>query len=487
MKPPAGSLLARITDAVLAKPGVRGWLSPAIQLVLIVLWYPLLLFLLGAPALFELMSSLRVGVSRLWHAMGLASPYTLSLTGSSGDLASGELLTTLGVLLIAVPVTGVLAYIPFTLLGVVPRKHPEGELRVFVRCWWRAALWATLLVPIGACAIAVLGSWDARYWVFEVPDWVLIVLVNGCLWAYFLGAPTFLGARELRFRRQRLARWRPVCPECAYSLRRLHGDRCPECGTPFPTTSRTFRRWAIQRLIWDRASRGSLLIAYLRSAFTITFCPCRAGRRLGIPDRYGRAVRWAVAHLLLAVLICTAGGGEPWRVGWVLRHLSDAALSQAPETAQTRLPSTGRVIVWTLQSLIAWLIALGLLPLLGMTLGAAVPGCHPVAKRGIVKWSLYASFIILPVLIAWYAARVAAMPWRQQGTLFVFVYGYLRRPPLALLAGLYALWWARGVCVNPYLHKRGFNVLLVNWFVFVAAWLMLTWVLLNPGPLEDLL
>jgi hypothetical protein len=385
-------------------------------------------------------------------------------------------------------VTGVLAYLPFTLLRVVPRKHPEGELRVFVRCWWRAALWATLLLPVGACGVAVLKSWDARYWIFQAPDWVFIILVNGWLWAYFLGAPSFLGIRELRFRRrQRLARWRPVCPECAYSLRRLHADRCPECGTPFPTTSRTFRRWAVQRLIWDRASRGSLLFAYLRSAFAIAFCPCRAGARLGIPDRYGRAVRWAVAHLLLAALLCTAIGDEPWRVSRVLQHLSGAPSYQAPEIAQQQSPSTGRVTVWTLQSLTAWLIALGLLPLLGMTLGAAVPGRHPVAKRGIVKWSLYASFIILPVLVTWYAVGVAAMPWGQQSTLFVFVSGYLRQPPLMLPAGLYALWWARGVCVNPYQRKRGFNVLLVNWFVFMAAWFILTRVLLNPGPLEDLL
>lgn len=172
-------------------------------------------------------------------------------------------------------------------------------------------------------------------------------------------------------------------------------------------------------------------------------------------------------------------------MGWVLQHLSDAPSFQATEIAQQQSSSTGRVIVWTLQSLIAWLIGLGLLPLLGMTLGATVPGRHPAAKRGIVKWSLYASFIILPVLITWYAARVAAMPWRQQGTPVVFVYGYLCRPSLTLLAGLYALWWARGVCVNPYLRKRGFKVLLVNWFIFMAAWLMLTWVLLNPGPLED--
>ena len=487
MKPPADSLLARIADAALSKPGVKGWLPVAIQLVLIVLWYPLLLFLLSGPVLAELTSSLRVGASRPWYAMEHTATYTLSLTRGSGDLGYADPLPALWAWLIAAPVTGVLAYLPFTLLGVVPRKHPEGELRVFVRCWWRAALWATLLFPVGACGMAVLESWDARYWIFQAPDWVFIILGNGWLWAYFLGAPSFLGARELRFRRrQRLARWRPVCPECAYSLRRLHADRCPECGTPFPTTSRTFRRWAIQRLIWDRTNRGSLLFAYLRSAFTIAFCPCRAGRRLGIPDRYGRAIRWAAAHVLLAVLICTAAGGEPWRVGWLLQHLSGAPTFQAPEIAQTQLPSTGRVIVWTLQSLIAWLIALALLPLLGMTLGAAVPGRHPVAKRGIVKWSLYASLIILPASVVWYAVRFASMPWRQS-IFIVLAYGHPSRPPLALLAGLYALWWARGVCVNPYLRKRGFKVLLVNWFMFMAAWLMLTWVLLNPGPLEDLL
>ena len=66
----------------------------------------------------------------------------------------------------------------------------------------------------------------------------------------------------------RVSRWRPVCPDCGYSLRGATSDRCPECGVPYPTTARTYRRWAVRRLPWDRLHRGSLLIAYFKSPFS---------------------------------------------------------------------------------------------------------------------------------------------------------------------------------------------------------------------------
>ena len=460
------SILVNIGDAVTARPTAKSRVAIIVQLLLILLWHPIIL--VGCETAFGLAVDF---TSWYWQQIDLASLVMRAISSlypSEGKIISFFCLLTFWSTVV-VALEGAIAYIPFRI--VTRRVRPVWFL--FCRSWWRACLWGTAVMLVFASTQALLP-------VQPIFEWLPL-----CMWIYLLAAPAFLARKELHQQR-RLSHWRPVCPECGYSLRKLHSDRCPECGVGFPTSSRTFRRWAIQRLSWDRLQRGSLVFSYLCSAATIVFCPCRAARRLSIPDRRGRAIRWGVVHVFLAALLCATLGQEMYLVHWMFQSLLDSPFVM-PELTELWRPPAGRVLLWSLQSLITWSMAVASLPMLGMALGIVVPGRHPAARFGIVKWSLYTSIVIILVLTAWYGSVLSLVPWRPEPVYVTLQYISVPCPPLLLPAGLYSIWWARGVCVNPYLRVRGLKVFLVNWFVFMTMWLVLTKLLLAPGPLVDLL
>lgn len=471
---------ARRGQHLLTRTVVTGWRATLLQLATIYLLHALFFVVVFHPAFEKRLIELGNAASRyLYHAC--LTPSSQTTTPSDDREPSNDWLVGLAWLLLAgVPLAGVVAWLPFTILIRLPRSHPDGELRLFIRSWYRMCLWAMLALPAGAC----LGFFISQY---ELPDWLALacgaVMLTGLL-GFLFGTPAFFAHRELKPRRRRLPRWRPECPECGYSLRRAAGERCPECGEAFPTTQRTFRRWAVQRLLWDRRKRGSLLFAYIRTVFAITFCPCRAARRLAMPDRLGRTIRWGAVHVLLAVMLCAVLASDAYYLDWLVKGWGEAWI-EPPELAELHRPPGGRVLLWWSQSFCAWLVAIGLLPMLGIGLGMGVPGRHPAARRAITKWSLYATSII--AIVAALTCVWAARRFAWGGFPLVVRSAELPKALITVLAVLYGMYWARGLSANPYLRRRGVRVFLLNWLAFVAVWFVLTSLLFAPGPLKELL
>ena len=372
---------------------------------------------------------------------------------------------------VLIALEGALAYLLFRVF-VPTAPH---VLERFVRNWWRACLWGTVLAPPAAILWALLPPHYLLDWTGPVP--LLAGMVVG----------PAIAARLDRPRRPRRSRWRPVCPECGYNLRRATGECCPECGSAFPTRSRVFRRWAIQRLIWDRKRRGSIPVAYLRTVLTILIRPCRAARGLVMPDRRGRAVRWALFHVALAALIGLMFSSDMYFTHWVFSRFWLSPWVSREVMLLSEPPAT-RVSAWAIQSYAAWFVALGVIPLIGVMLSVLAPGRRWVARMAAVKWSLYCSAALPCVIGVWGGLKLSWLPWSRVPALYILTSANVEIPfSIAVPAVLCALWWSRGVSVNPYLRRRGMAVFLLNGYLFVLIWLLLTQLLLAPGSLAELL
>lgn len=457
--------LANIAGAFLARPATTGVGVAVLQLLFIVTWHALML---GVPALVALAE---LGWFDTWLYHGLPKLDEITIPFLDVTLASSFtfLFSAQFAAMEAVVVWGV--YRLF-----VPRRH--STFFGFVRAWWRNCLWGMLAVPFVPVVVEFLPE-SAR-------DWLLCVLPV----AYLVVGPGWWARRELGLRFGRL-RWRPECPECGYSLRRLTTDRCPECGVQFPTPAPTYRRWARRRLRWDRRDRGNLVVAYIKTVLAIVCCPCRAARGIIIPNRFPRALRWALVHLALYALLHAALSPDVIQSAAVQAVLSPSMPAWARAEAAQNTPAA-RILLWSAQSFAAWLIALATFPALGSALGALVPGRHPAARRGIIKWSLYGC--VLPPLagVGLTTARWVRVGWRlwpdynNVSMLLNDVLSHDYVPPLILFATSYGVWWAAGVAGNPYLRRRGLGVFLLNAVSFVVAYYLLAEVVF-PGPLVELL
>jgi hypothetical protein len=436
-----------LAAALLGRPGADGAGVAVLQLLLIVLWH-LMLFL--GPAV------LQGGWKGLLLPADLASLLASAFVGCVGA-------------------EGLLAYIPYR---IVTRRE-RFSFRYFTRLWWRTCLWGLLALPV-----AVLSDYRTLS--------PLTVLLPYLLAAYLLAGPAWLAHRERRPHVRR-TRWQPVCPECGYSLRRLTSDRCPECGEAFPTPSRVYRRWANRRPPWERKARGSAFFAYVRTVLLIIFRPTRAARGVVIPDRYGKAIRWAIFHLVVVALLGTACVSQPYFRDLVLTRVTNPNWG----FFATLKPSGGDLLAWSTQSLVMWLAALSSFPLVGIALAIAAPGRHPAARRAIVKWSLYGFAGVsvglgLMILVSVVPTLVIALA--STGAIRINLarwYGFLGSTlPLHWLtvwALLYGCWWAMGNAANPYLRRRGWAVFLAHALTYIAVWLILAKVLFDPGALQALL
>ena len=243
---------------------------------------------------------------------------------------------------------------------------------------------------------------------------------------------------------------------------------------------------------------------------TIIVCPCRAARGLLLPDRYARAVRWCVTHLLLLALIGTALGSEGsfWRYPVMKWRASGPQPWDQNEAGIT----TGVVATWVTQSLLAWIIMLATLPALGVALGVLWPGRHPAARRrhrsergrltehrhavdhspvararhAIAKWSLYATTVLVLAFVAANAWSLIHW-WQSQAGAPGRIPLNPAAPPPIILALFYAFCWARGVAANLYLQHRGVWVFLGNAVLYLVVWLLLIVVLFPAWELECLL
>jgi hypothetical protein len=278
----------------------------------------------------------------------------------------------------------------------------------------------------------------------------------------------------------RMSRWRPVCPECGYSLRGLEKPRCPECGVDLPSASRGFRRWAVRRIPWDRIHRGSLLTAYLGTLVRILFVPWWAGRNLAIPDRWGRATRWAAVHLLLCAIGAVLLSQQDYYVYWLKYEFHP--LPRHPSSFFSDDVPIHCICIWVAQSLLAWMLVLASFPLTGVLISLGVPCRHRAAKITGVKWSLYATPILMPALAVWFGYYLI---WPQTG---YYVHYHPTLPP-SQFAWAYGIWWAAGMCINQYdsAFWRGPPAFLLGGLFYAGAWLALTQLLFPGGIVEGLL
>lgn len=285
----------------------------------------------------------------------------------------------------------------------------------------------------------------------------------------------------------RLSKWRPVCPECGYSIRGLRGECCPECGTAFPTAIRVFRRWAVRRLPWDRKHRGGFVSAYIRTLLMIVICPWHAGRTLVLPDNWPRTVRWAGAHLLLAIVAGTLLHNNQYFV-WVLKeHIWPSSFKHPYMWAQG-YPRVGSLLMWLGQSLVAWTLLLGTIVSLGVLLSLGVPRRHRLAKSSGVKWSLYGSVLPIIVLAAWYGYYAINRPVIQMGPPLGFSFkGLPPSTPIWPFVAVFCVWWAGGMACNPYNGIRGLRAFVGYILLYGSAWLVLSQVLFPAGSLRALL
>jgi hypothetical protein len=263
----------------------------------------------------------------------------------------------------------------------------------------------------------------------------------------------------------------------------------------YPTAQRSFRRWAIRRLPWDRVQRVSPLLAYVKTLALIIFLPCIAGRGMAVPDHYHRAIRWAIAHILLAGAVFTMLCNDrmfPRRFLFPFEHEP----SYHPTAFLELDAPMGRVIIWLIQSLLAWTIAFAAPPVLGVLLSLGCPRKHRVWKRLAAKWSLYAGVGMLLGAGLWYAFATLHRPsypdcgWSFPGR------GPALDPPLILLSGCYAIWWALGLSGIRYDRRLlplrnvavgGLVNFLAFYLLFMLAWLLLTHAAFPLGGLEHLL
>ena len=284
-----------------------------------------------------------------------------------------------------------------------------------------------------------------------------------------------------------LSRWKPVCPDCGYPARGLPAPRCPECGVEFPTTRTTFRRWAVRRVAWDRVRRGSAMDAYLRTLAVILLLPWRAGRGLAVPDHWRRCLRWAGAHLALAVLACTMLANSQQFPRWFVHQIWPPSF-RPPHMASPSDAPADLIAIWLAQSLLAWAIVVILPTAIAVALSFGIPGRHRAAKFGGMKWSLYLTSLYLLVLVGWYGYYGIHPPEVQAQFPMKFTYK-LAPPelPVLLLAGVYGVWWAAGMASNPYNRIRGVRAFLGFGLLFAGVWVSLTWLLFPVGALGEIL
>ena len=442
-------------DILFGRATVNTRLAAYTQLLLVVAWH--FTVFLGTVVLVDWW----LGYGATMNGVPIAQPF-------SWDRVRGEWLQTEPaiVLLIALILEGLLARLVF------PVVHHGRRLnsRAFIRNWWRACACGTIVIPLLSMAIAGLSmSYDIGMAGLLVG---LILLMVG---------PAWLVQDELGH--QRMARWRPECPECGYSLRGLTEPRCPECGVGFPSDSRTFRRWAVRRLPWDRAHRGGLF-AYLRSLARVAFRPASAARSLAIPDRWGRSCVWASVHLLLAAVLLMVAGSRQEYVRSAVQQIRPPAF-QPPHLFDFAGPPLGCVAVWSVQSFALWTLALTAPVGVGCLLSVGIPGRHRAAKLGGAKWSLYLAPFFLLASAGWYtlyellgrrlllAAPPALRPALQVSDV-----------PMILLIGGYGIWRALGMAANPYRRAYKRTTLFAYAAAFFASWLLVARVLFAPGPLE---
>jgi len=204
----------------------------------------------------------------------------------------------------------------------------------------------------------------------------------------------------------------------------------------------------------------------------------------------GRAVRWALVH----ILITACGAALLGRQQYFIRHAAAIAWESPQENPfdyHISTMSTVRLLRWYGLNVSAWIVALALIPALGALLSVGIPFRHRATRYGGVKLSLYLTAVIPVILAIGWLYHLPIHPLLTQ----LAVLGDIQLPsslpsPLtkvSLSAACFAVWWAIGVSGNPFNRRRGWRPIIVNLGLFVAAWLLITRILFPAGQLGELL
>lgn len=283
----------------------------------------------------------------------------------------------------------------------------------------------------------------------------------------------------------KMSRWRPVCPECGYSLRGSTGDRCPECGQPFPTSERFFRRWACRRLPWDRFDRRGRVRALVASVLWIIVTPTRAACGLSIPDRWGRAATWCAAWILVGSVAAATLGTHRNAIASVV--WPDSGLLAYPDFWQVMWGPPRWRALWIAQSAATHAAHMALVVAIGIAVSLLQPWRHAAARRAGVKWSLYASAVMPLAVVAFVGAQAIAVV-RAGSPAAAAALSQLRTAspmPLEIVVVAYLIWWSIGMAAGMFARSRSVPDAF-GYAVALGVAYMLVRVLFPLGELEQL-
>lgn len=238
------------------------------------------------------------------------------------------------------------------------------------------------------------------------------------------------------------------CPDCNYRISGIVA-LCPECGARFPSCNFNYRRWATLRIFPDRVDHHSIFFSYCVSLFLLIVRPFSTSRRIAIADRYGRAASWALVHTLLvpSIIVCSI----------VLNNidlLSPLHSSRYSNSADGTLSLT-QTVDWVRSAFVATWILATLPVIVGLLISLNCGRIHSLFQRTAVKWSLYCTCILPVATLLWMFFNYLAPPlYYQPGPISMSGIGPPRPLPIGYLSIFYGIWWALGVCVNPYLSSH---------------------------------
>ena len=459
-----------LLDRLLARPGCESPWTTVLHLVLILTW-PAVIFCAFAAIVLSVESR----AEQFWSARGFNQFVRVSHEFYLPEAREDRLVLAT----IMLSSTLLLLAGGWLIHWLIARRETRS-FRAFLRRTWRATLTCLVLAP---CLVYVLMILPPPVNVGVMP---MFVLSPVCA---FLPGPGVVAVCERR--RRQVSPHRPACPDCGYSLQHMIGLRCPECGGELPTARRTYRRWAHRRLRWDRTDRGMFPAALLATAARVLVRPAAAGASVCVPDRFGRAIRWAAACIFL---VCIVGAlAQP------VIELGFAATArifgppQPYRIATGEGPSLARQLLWHTQSLLAWIIVVCAYPAVAFFLIGLMPGIGRAARRTLTKWTLYATAAIplgYAIALTVDGTFLRSTPWFARlgllTSLLNFPY-YISRPPELFVAIIYGWIWAAGVSANRWIDRRGCETCLIAFAAYVIGWWVVAVLAFRPGALMGLL
>jgi hypothetical protein len=188
----------------------------AFYLILILGWKCAMTWLVSPP-LDQLERYVTLRGCYFWYNRGLTptyiSDYQMTESWQTGWLPYDKLLFPIVAPLL---LAGLLGWLGYRWIN----RRPKPTWSRFVRHWWRACLYSTLIFPTTTLIAAIVPG-------MPLDPYVMTALGLGYV-AYWAAVPAFFARREIAVRARRLFK---RCPRCRYSLRAIQGDVCPECGT----------------------------------------------------------------------------------------------------------------------------------------------------------------------------------------------------------------------------------------------------------------